>query len=300
MIQQRTIKNSVTLTGIGVHSGQAAQLTLHSAAPNTGIIFRRQDIQPLLSIPAKTEFVGDTRLNTCLTSEGQSIYTVEHLMSAFAGLGIDNIFVDLNSAELPIVDGSAKPFVELLLSAGIIEQDQPKKFIEIIEKIEVIEGDKKVSLEPYGGCRYELEIEFDHPAIRASQQKINFPFSVSGYIENVSRARTFGFLSEYEYMKQHKLAQGASLENTVVLDDSKVINETGLRYSDEFVKHKLLDVIGDMYLLGMPFSGIFRGRKSGHHLNHQLRNKLIENPNAWKVTPYDNFGEIKKSFELPL
>lgn len=287
MIKQQTLKNTVHATGIGVHSGQPVNLALHPAPINTGIIFRRIDLEKSIEIPATAEFMGDTDLCTCLVKDGVRVATIEHLLSAFAGLGIDNCYVDLSLPELPIMDGSASPFVSLIESIGIAEQDAPKKFIRIKKTVQVQSGDKFVRLDPYEGFRLSFEIAFDHPVIAKTKQAITFDFSTSSYIEEISRARTFGFLKDYEIIKQKKLALGASLDNTIVLDDQAIVNKEGLRYQDEFVKHKMLDAIGDLYLLGYSLMGAFTGFKSGHALNGQLVRTLLSQSDAWEIVIAD-------------
>jgi len=244
MIKQRTFKNIIRATGIGVHTGQKVYLTLRPAPINTGIIFRRTDLDEPVDIPAKAEFIGDTSLSTCLVRNNVRISTVEHLMSALAGMGIDNAFIDVTAPELPIMDGSAGPFIFLIRSAGIEEQKAPKKFIRIKRKIAVKKGDKFVSLEPYQGFKINFNIEFNHPAFNKANQKAEIDFSSTSYVKEIARARTFGFLADYEYLRKHNLAQGASLDNAIVLDEFKLINQDGLRYQDECVKHKVLDVVG--------------------------------------------------------
>jgi len=283
MIKQRTLKNTIHATGIGVHSGDPVRLILKPASINTGIVFRRIDLADVVSIPARVEFIGNTDLCTCLEKEGVRIATVEHLLSALAGLSIDNAIIDLTFSELPIMDGSSGPFIFLIQSAGIEEQTEEKKFIRIKKTVEIQAGDKFARLSPYDGFQVSFEIHFDHPIIAKSHQSLTFDLSPIAYIKELSRARTFGFLSDYNAIRQKKLALGASLENAVVLDDVKVLNEDGLRDPDEFVKHKILDVIGDLYLLGHSMIGAFTGYKSGHALNSQLLQKLMAETDAWEV-----------------
>lgn len=298
MTKQRTLKNIIRATGIGVHTGEKVFITLRPAAPNTGIIFRRTDLDPCIDIPAKVEYIGDTTLSTCLSKDGARVATVEHLLSALSGTGIDNLYVDINSPEVPIMDGSAAPFVFLIKSAGIIEQNVPKKFIRIKRKVTVKneDGDKEVVIAPYNGFKVNFSIEFNHPAFDANNQTAEFSFNSSSYAKEVSRARTFGFLSEYEYIRKNKLALGASLDNAVVLDEFKVMNQDGLRYSDECVKHKILDVIGDLYLLGHSVLGEFSGVKSGHSLNSQLLKKLLTQKNAWELVTFEDVAKVPYSF----
>lgn len=292
MIRQRTLENEIRATGIGVHTGEKIYLTLRPAPVNTGIIFRRTDLNPVIEIPARVNYVGDTTLSTCLAKEKARIATVEHLLSAFSGLGIDNAYVECSASELPIMDGSAAPFVFLIQSAGIAEQNAPKRFIRIKRRISVKEGDKKAQLSPYDGFKVNFGIDFDHPAFNGSNQFVSIDFAVSSYVKAISRARTFGFLSEYEYMRKNNLGLGANLDNTIVLDDYKVINEDGLRYDDECVKHKILDVIGDLYLLGHNMVGSFTGHKSGHTLNRLLLNKLLNEPDAWELVTFEEAAGV--------
>jgi len=287
MIKQRTLKNVIRATGVGLHTGEKVYLTLRPAPINSGITFCRTDYDPVIDIPASADNVGDTTLNTCLIKDGARISTVEHLLSAFAGLGIDNSYVDLNAAELPIMDGSAGPFVFLIQSAGIEEQSAPKKFIRIKKTVKVKDGDKWAMVEPYNGFKVGFDINYDHPVLRRSQQKVYIDFSETSYVKEVSRARTFGFLSEHEYLRKQNLALGASLDNTIVMDDYRVLNEDGLRYQNEFVKHKILDAVGDLYLLGHSMIGAFSGYMSGHTLNNQLRLALIADEAAWEVVTFE-------------
>ena len=288
MIKQRTLKNVIRATGIGVHTGKKVYITLRPAAINTGIVFNRIDGDTSVEIPARAENIGDTSLSTCLMKGDVRIATVEHLMSALAGVGIDNLYVDLNAPELPIMDGSAAPFVFLIQSAGIEEQNAPKKFIRIKRLVEIQEGDKLVRLEPFNGFKVTFRIDFNHPIINESKQQATLDFSTTSYVKEVSRARTFGFLSDYEYIRKNNLALGASLDNALVLDEYKLLNQDGLRYSDEFVKHKILDAIGDLYLLGHSVIGAFTGYKSGHALNSQLLNKVLADESAWEVVTFDD------------
>jgi UDP-3-O-[3-hydroxymyristoyl] N-acetylglucosamine deacetylase len=288
MIKQCTLKNAINATGIGVHLGENVHLTLRPAPVDTGIIFRRVDLDKPLEIPAQAAYIGNTDLCTCLESQGVRIATVEHLLSAFAGLGVDNCFVDLSLSELPIMDGSASPFVFLIESAGIEEQDAPKKFIRIKKSVEVRNGEKFVRLDPYEGFRVSFEIAFNHPVISNSRQSVALDFSSASYIKEVSRARTFGFLSDYEMIREKNLARGASLDNAIVLNTTEIMNEDGLRDPDEFVKHKILDAIGDLYLLGYSMIGAFSGYKSGHALNSQLLKKLLSQPDAWELVTFED------------
>ena len=291
-MKQRTLKNVIYATGVGIHSGEKASLTLHPAPINTGIVFRRTDLAKSVSIPASVAFIGNTDSCTCLEKESIRIATVEHLLSALAGLGVDNCIVDLSLSELPIMDGSASPFVFLIQSAGIEEQNAPKKFIRIKKPVEVCIGDKFARLEKHDGFRVSFEISYNHPVILNGKQAVIFDFSSAMYIKEISRARTFGFLADYEMMLAKKLALGASLDNTVVLDVDKVVNEEGLRDPEEFVKHKILDVIGDLYLLGHGLIGAFTGYKSGHAVNNKLMHELLSQPDAWEYVTFDDESAV--------
>lgn len=296
MIKQRTLKNVVRATGVGVHTGEKVYLTLRPAPVNTGIIFRRTDLKPAVEIPASVQYIGDTSLSTCLAKDNARVATVEHLLSALAGVGIDNLYIDITSPELPIMDGSAGPFVFLIQSAGIEEQNVAKEFIRIKRKIKIEDGDKTVMVEPYNGFKVSFGIAFDHPLFDESNQSASIDFSSTSYVKEVARARTFGFLSDYEYIRKNNLAKGASLDNAVVLDEFKILNQDGLRYPDEFVKHKILDVIGDLYLLGHSLIGSFSGYKSGHALNSRLLNQLLAQKDAWEIITYDNPEELPFAF----
>lgn len=287
-VKQRTLKNIIRATGVGLHTGEKIYLTLRPAAVNTGIVFRRVDLNPPIDIPATLEYVGDTTLNTCLMKGNDRISTVEHLLSACAGLGIDNAYVDLTAPELPTMDGSAGPFVFLIQSAGIEEQNAAKRFIRIKRKIKVEDGDKYAWVEPYEGFKVNFSIDFGHPVIRGTNQKASLDFSSTSYVKEVSRARTFGFLAECEYLRKHNLGLGGNLDNTIVLDDYRILNEDGLRYDNEFVRHKILDAIGDLYLLGYSMIGAFTGHKSGHTLNNMLRQKLLADKEAWEIVTFED------------
>lgn len=295
MVKQRTLKASVEAVGVGLHSGQRVSLALHPAPENTGIIFRRTDFNPYLEIPALAEYVSDTMLCTSLTCKGAKIATVEHLMSALAGLGIDNVYVDVNAPELPIMDGSSAPFVFLIQSAGIQEQTKPKRFIRIKKEIEVKEKDKYVKFKPYNGFKVQFSIDFDHPVFTNLPQTVSVDFSRESYVQEVCRARTFGFLADYEKLREANLAKGGSLDNAVVIDEYRILNQEGLRYQDEFVKHKILDAVGDLYLLGVGLIGAFEGYRSGHELNTKLLLALKENAYAWEYVTY----EKEESIHLP-
>ena len=286
MIKQRTLKNIVRATGVGLHTGEKVYLTLRPAAPNSGIIFRRVDLNPVVDIKADPYAVGDTRLSSCLERDGARVQTVEHLMSALAGLGIDNVYVDLTSGEVPIMDGSASPFVFLLQSAGIEEQPAAKKFIRIKKLVEVKQGDKWVKFEPYNGFRVDFSIDFRHPVFAHSNKRVIVDFEHTSYIKEVSRARTFGFMQDVENMRSQGLALGGSLDNAIVMDEYRVLNAEGLRYEDEFVKHKALDAIGDLYLLGHPVIGAYTAYKSGHALNNALLRQLMEDAPSWEFVTF--------------
>ena len=292
MIKQCTLKNVIRATGVGLHTGKKVYLTLHPAPANTGIIFRRVDLDPVVEIPAHAENVGDTMMSTSLAKDGVSISTVEHLLSAFAGLGIDNAYVDVSAAEVPIMDGSAGPFVFLIQSAGIEEQNTAKEFIRIKKPIMVEDGDKSARFEPFEGFKVSFSIEFDHPFFEESSKYASIDFSSTSFVKEVSRARTFGFLKDTEALREKNLVLGGSLNNAVVVDDYRVLNEDGLRYDDEFVKHKILDAIGDLYLLGHSLIGAFEGNKSGHALNNKLLRALLANQDAWELV---SFSEQEKS-----
>ena len=287
MIKQRTLKNMIRATGVGLHTGAKVYLTLRPAAANSGIVFRRIDVAQPVEIKADPYAVGDTRLSSCLEKDGVRVSTVEHLMSAFSGLGIDNAYVDLTAPEVPIMDGSAGPFVFLLQSAGIEEQNALKKFIRIVETVEAEDGDKWVRFEPHNGFKLTLSIDFDHPVFDKMRQSVTVDFSTTSYVKEVSRARTFGFMQDVETMRAQGLALGGSLDNAIVMDEYRMLNSDGLRYEDEFVKHKVLDAIGDLYLLGHPLIGAFAGHKSGHALNNQLLRRLLEDRQAWEFVSFE-------------
>ena len=287
MIRQRTLKNTIRATGVGLHTGLKVSLTLRPAAADTGIVFRRVDLEEPVEIKASPYAVGDTRLSSCLEKDGVRVSTVEHLMSAFGGLGIDNAYVDVSAPEVPIMDGSAGPLVFLLQSAGIEEQSAPKKFIRILSPVEVHDGEKWVRFEPHNGFKLELSIDFDHPVFDRARQSVCVDFATTSYVKEVSRARTFGFMHDVESMRAQGLALGGSLDNAIVMDDYRVLNNDGLRYSDEFVKHKVLDAIGDLYLLGHPLIGAFSGYKSGHALNNLLLRRLLETKSACEFVSFE-------------
>ena len=296
MIKQRTLKNVIRATGVGLHTGEKVYLTLRPASSDTGIIFRRIDLADPVEIRACPENVSDTRLSTTLESNGVRVSTVEHLMSAFAGLGIDNAYVDLTAAEVPIMDGSAGPFVFLVQSAGIAEQSAPKRFMRIKKTIHVEDGDKWARFEPFEGFKVSFAIEFNHPTFRNSTQNASVDFSTTSFVKEVSRARTFGFMGDLEALRAAGLARGGGLDNAIVLDDYRVLNDDGLRYEDEFVKHKVLDAIGDLYLLGHPLIGSFSAHKSGHSLNNRLLRELVGNQEAWELITYNENEEAPIAF----
>ena len=287
MIKQCTLRNTIRATGVGLHSGEKVYLTLRPAPANTGIIFRRTDLDPVAEIHARADNVSETTLSTTLSEGGARVSTVEHLLSALAGLGIDNLYVEVSAPEVPIMDGSAGPFVFLIQSAGVQEQEAAKKFIRIKKKVEVTEDDKVASFEPYEGFRVGFSIDFDHPVFRDQKQSSVIDFSTTSFVREVSRARTFGFMRDIEYLRSRNLALGGSMENAIVVDDYRILNDDGLRYEDEFVKHKMLDAIGDLYLLGKSLIGEFKGHKSGHGLNNKLLRELISQPDAWEVVTFE-------------
>ncbi len=296
MIRQRTLKNSIRATGVGLHTGKKIFLTLRPAAANTGVIFRRVDLDDPVEIKATPENVGDTSLSSTLVQGDVRISTVEHLMSAIAGLGIDNVYVDISAPEVPIMDGSAGPFVFLIQSAGIVEQEAPKKFIRIKQGIKVEEGDKWAKFEPFDGFKVGFSIDFEHPVFTTHNQFAELDFSTTSFVKEVSRARTFGFVRDVERLRKSELALGASMDNAIALDDYRVLNEDGLRYEDEFVKHKILDAIGDLYLLGHSLIGAFTGHKSGHALNNALLRKLLATENAWEEVTFEDDVDLPISY----
>jgi len=296
VIRQRTLKNSIRATGVGLHTGKKIFLTLRPAAPNTGVIFRRVDLDDPVEIKATPENVGDTSLSSTLVQGDVRISTVEHLMSAIAGLGIDNVYVDISAPEVPIMDGSAGPFVFLIQSAGIVEQDAPKKFIRIKQGVKVEDGDKWARFEPFDGFKVGFSIDFEHPVFTTDNQFAELDFSTTSFVKEVSRARTFGFVRDVERLRKNELALGASMDNAIALDDYRVLNEDGLRYEDEFVKHKILDAIGDLYLLGHSLIGAFTGHKSGHALNNALLRKLLATENAWEEVTFEDDLDLPISY----
>jgi UDP-3-O-[3-hydroxymyristoyl] N-acetylglucosamine deacetylase len=296
MIKQRTLKNVIRATGVGLHTGKKVLLTLRPATANTGIIFRRVDLDPTVEIPAKPKYVGDTSLSTTLVKDNIRISTVEHLLSALAGFGIDNVFVDLTADEVPIMDGSAGPFVFLIQSAGIAEQNVAKEFLRIKEKVRVERDGKWAMFEPFDGFKVGFSIEFDHPVFNQNNCHAEIDFSTTSFVKEVSRARTFGFMRDVELLQQKNLVLGGSLDNAVVVDDYRILNEDGLRYADECVKHKILDAIGDLYLLGHSLIGAFKGHKSGHALNNTLIRELLLNEDAWELVSFETEYKAPISF----
>jgi UDP-3-O-[3-hydroxymyristoyl] N-acetylglucosamine deacetylase len=300
MIRQRTLKNSIRATGVGLHTGKKVYLTLRPAPVDTGIIFTRVDLDPPVSIPALAENVGETTLSSTLMQGDVRISTVEHLMSAMSGLGIDNAYVDVSAPEVPIMDGSAGPFVFLIQSAGIEEQDAPKTYLRILKEVSVAQGDKNVSLKPFNGFKVGYTLLYDHPVHRKYTKQASIDFSSTSFVKEVSRARTFGFMHEFEELRQRNLALGASMDNAVAVGDYRVLNEDGLRYEDEFVKHKILDSIGDLYLLGKTLIGEFNGHKSGHALNNMLLRKLISSKDSWEIVTFDDESQAPISYMRPI
>lgn len=299
MPRQRTLKNVIRATGVGLHSGDKVFMTLRPAPVNTGIVFRRIDLEPALDIPARADLVSETTLCTGLSSGIGKVQTVEHLLSALAGLGVDNCYVELSAPEVPIMDGSAGPFVFLLQSAGIAEQNSAKRFIRIKRAVEVREGDKLARFEPFDGFRIGFTVEFDHPAIPRTLSRAVVDFSTETYIREVSRARTFGFMRDLEYMRERNLGLGGSMDNAIVLDEFRVLNDDGLRYADEFVRHKILDAVGDLYLAGHPVIGAYEGFKSGHALNNRLVRALLAEQDAWEEVTFGDEAQTPVVFGLP-
>lgn len=299
MIRQRTLKNIIRATGIGLHSGEKVYLTLRPAAVDTGIVFRRMDLDPVVEIPALAKNVGETTMSTTLVKGEVKVDTVEHLLSAMAGLGIDNAYVELSASEVPIMDGSAGPFVFLIQSAGLEEQDAPKQFIRILREVTVEDGEKRATFVPFEGFKVGFEIDFDHPVFEGRTQTACVDFSSTSFVKEVSRARTFGFMRDIEFLRTHNLALGGSVDNAIVVDEDSVLNEDGLRYEDEFVKHKILDAIGDLYLLGKSLIGEFRGYKSGHALNNLLLRTLLEQTDAWEVVTFADSNLAPISYMRP-
>lgn len=296
MLKQRTLKKVIHATGVGLHNGEKVTLTLRPALINTGIIFKRVDLPQPNEIKATPEAVRDTRMCSALEQDGARVATVEHLMSALAGLGVDNVLIEVNAPEIPIMDGSSGPFVFLLQEAGLVEQNAAKKFIRILKNVEVTDGDKWVRFEPYHGFKIDFTIDFNHPVFEHSGNHVQIDFAEDSYIKEISRARTFGFMHEVEYLRSNGLARGGSLENAIVLDEYRVLNNDGLRYEDEFAKHKVLDAIGDLYMLGYPILGAFYAHKSGHALNNKLLRALLQNESAWEFATFAEKTEAPAGF----
>jgi UDP-3-O-[3-hydroxymyristoyl] N-acetylglucosamine deacetylase len=292
VLKQRTLKSLIRASGVGLHTGQKVRMVLRPAPADSGIIFRRIDLASPVDIPARADRVGEARLASTLVKDGVKVHTVEHLMSALAGLGIDNAFVDLDAPELPIMDGSASPFALLIQQAGIEEQGAPKRFLRVRKTVEVKEGDKWARLEPYEGLRMSFSIEFRHPVIDRSTQSVTVDFAETSYLKEIARARTFGFMHEVEDLKDSGLALGGGLDNAVVLDEHSVLNSDGLRFADEFIRHKLLDAMGDLYLLGRPLLGAFTAHKSGHALNNKLARAALADPGALETVVFERAEEV--------
>jgi UDP-3-O-[3-hydroxymyristoyl] N-acetylglucosamine deacetylase len=297
MLKQRTLKTTIKTTGVGLHTGARVDLVLRPAAPDGGIMFHRTDLAQAISIPADARHVGDTRLSSTLRLEGASISTVEHVLSALAGLGIDNVHIDVAGPEIPIMDGSAGPFVFLLQSAGIVEQDVAKKYLRIVEPVEVRDGDKWARFDPFYGFKLDFTIDFPHPMFGSENRQVVIDFAEHSYVKEVARARTFGFMHDVEAMRAAGLGLGGSLQNAIVLDDFSVLNAEGLRYDNEFVKHKVLDAIGDLYLLGHPLIGQYTAFKSGHALNNALARTLLDRPTAFELTTFKAENDVPTAFQ---
>jgi UDP-3-O-[3-hydroxymyristoyl] N-acetylglucosamine deacetylase len=300
MLAQRTLKTLTQAVGVGLHSGQRVELTLRPAAPDTGIVFRRVDLPEPVDIPVRAESVTDTRLASTISVGQAKVFTVEHLMSACAGLGIDNLYVDITAEEVPILDGSASSFVFLLQSAGIVEQKAPKRFLRVLKTVQVSEGEganiKWAKLEPYHGYKLSFEIDFRHPAVDSTGQQVVFDMSEGVYARDIARARTFGFTKDVEMMRANGLALGGGLDNAIVMDDYKVLNADGLRYDDEFVKHKILDAMGDLYIVGKPLLAAYSAFRSGHAMNNLLLRELLSQPDAYEVVTFDKASQAPKGF----
>ena len=299
MIRQRTLRNSIKATGVGLHTGEKVLLTLSPAPVDTGIVFRRTDLNPVAEIPARADLVGETTLSTCLIHNDARVSTIEHLLSAMAGLGVDNAYVDVTAPEIPIMDGSAAPFVFLLQSAGLVEQHAPKKFIRVKREVTVTDGDKSAKFLPLEGFKISFGIDFDHPVFKHRAATTEIDFSTTSFVREISRARTFGFVEEIEYLRSKGLARGGSMDNAIVIDDYKVLNNDGLRYEDEFVKHKVLDAICDLYLLGYSLIGEYQAFKSGHALNNQALRTLISQKEAWEMVTFEDLDDAPISYQQP-
>ena len=297
MLRQRTLKTTIKTTGVGLHTGARVDLTLRPAAPDRGIVFHRVDLPTPVEIPANARYVGDTRLSSSLTKDGARVSTVEHLMSALAGLGVDNLHIDVAGPEIPIMDGSAGPFVFLLQSAGMEEQAAPKRYLRIKEPIEVRDGDKWARFAPHHGFVLDFTIDFPHPVFGSENRHVIIDFAEHSYTKEVSRARTFGFMQDVEAMREAGLALGGSLQNAIVLDETRVLNSEGLRYDNEFAKHKVLDAVGDLYLLGHPLIGAYIAYKSGHGLNNALSRALLGRPDAWEIVTFTATTDVPRAFQ---
>ncbi|HWA39233.1 MAG TPA: UDP-3-O-acyl-N-acetylglucosamine deacetylase [Burkholderiales bacterium] len=291
MLRQRTLKSSISASGVGLHTGKKVRISLRPAAVDTGIVFRRIDLPEAVDLPARAEMVGETRLSSCLVKGETKVYTVEHLMSALGGMGVDNAYVDIDAPEVPIMDGSAAPFVLLVQQAGLSEQPAPKKFVRILRPVEVKDGDKWARFDPYEGYRLAFSIDFNHPVIDRSRQSVTLDFAQTSYLKEISRARTFGFMQDVENLRENGLALGGGLDNAVVLDEYRVLNAEGLRFADEFIRHKLLDAVGDLYLLGRPLLGAFSAHKSGHALNNRLLRALLADATAYETAIFERADE---------
>lgn len=300
MIRQRTVRNIIRAKGVGLHTGKDIYLTLRPAPANSGIIFRRVDLDPVVDIPAKAENVGETVMSSTIVKDGVKVSTVEHLLSAMAGLGIDNAFVDVSAPEVPIMDGSSGHFVFLLQSAGILEQDAPKQFMRIKKKITVKGNDKEASFLPFDGFKISFTIEFDHPVFQEQPKQASVDFSSTSFVREVSRARTFGFVKQMDELRKNNLALGVSLNNVIAVGDDCIVNEDGFRTEDEFVKHKVLDAIGDLYLLGYSLIGEYIGHKSGHELNNQLLRTLLADKDAWELVTFEDAKSAPISYMQPV
>jgi UDP-3-O-[3-hydroxymyristoyl] N-acetylglucosamine deacetylase len=297
MLKQRTLKTTIKTTGVGLHTGARVDLVLRPAPPDTGIVFHRVDLPTAVAIPADARHVGDTRLSSTLKHDGASISTVEHVMSALAGLGIDNVHIDVAGPEIPIMDGSAGPFVFLLQSAGVVEQNAAKKYLTILQSVEVRDGDKWARFDPFYGFKLDFTIDFPHPMFGSENRQVVIDFAEHSYVKEVARARTFGFMQDVEAMRAAGLGLGGSLQNAIVLDDFRVLNAEGLRYDNEFVKHKVLDAIGDLYLLGHPLIGQYTAFKSGHALNNALARTLLDRPEAFELTTFKAENDVPTAFQ---
>src|SRR5438128_10364244 len=292
MLRQRTLKTLVSASGVGLHTGQKVRMSLRPAPPDTGIVFRRIDLASPVDLPARAELVGETRLSSCLVRDGVKVYTVEHLIAALGGVGVDNVYVDLDASELPIMDGSASPFVLLSRQAGIGEEAAPKRFLRVVRRVEVRDADKWARLEPFEGYKLSFSIDFRHPVIERSTQAVEVNFAETSYLKEIARARTFGFMHEVEDLRDNGLALGGGLDNAVVLDEYRVLNAEGLRFADEFSRHKLLDAIGDLYLLGRPLLGAFSAHKSGHALNNRLLRAVLAPPGARETVRFEQADQV--------